>query len=167
MALPLSFLSFSMSVTAVFVSTVHVVSSVYHMRGRVRVNFTLFARDHMNCLAVAVKGSTICWNLFLDSGFWILESGIWILDSGIWNLDSGFWNLLDKHMHSRQRAQMLASYPGLRLLTPAFVACSTKPLAEMEELEKVGLFILGVRRFTLKGCIFPNWELYLVRRVCD
>ena len=38
-----------MSVTAVFVSTVHVVSSVYHMRVRVRVNFTLFARDHMNC----------------------------------------------------------------------------------------------------------------------
>ena len=103
----------------------------------------------------------------LDSGIWNLDSGFWILESGIWILDSGFWNLLDKHMHSRQRAQMLASYPGLRLLTPAFVPCNTKPLAEMEELEEVGLFILGVRRFTLKGCIFPNWELYLVRRVCD
>jgi len=33
--------------------------------------------------------------------------------------------------------------------------CSTKPLAEMEELEEVGFFMLGVRRLTLKGCIFP------------
>ena len=30
-------------------------------------------------------GSTICWNLFLDSGFWILESGFWNLESHLGN----------------------------------------------------------------------------------
>ena len=89
-------------------------------------------------LQVYKSGSTICWNLFLDSGFWILDSGFWNLESGFWNLESGTFSTA----HAQYRQQH-----ALR--------CSTKPLAEMEELEEVGFFMLGVRRLTLKGCIFP------------